>query len=593
MTNFYFLKNQNERSFICKIQDKLERYTHEASNSSLFIWGSIYNIPSSNIAKHVMDGFIEKGVDSFKYYDGEFLIIILEDKQTTVYRDRHGAGPQVFYNSSFFCSNPIYPIKDKKYNPAPNFEAINTFLSIGYIPAPLTSFADISKLDGGVVLEYTQDATIKELFTWEEYLSKSESPIKISAKDATQEYYRLHQEAISSRVKKIDHAALLLSGGYDSGGNIAVLREVFDKNVSSYSIGFKNNRWTELPLAKILSKTYHTNHHEYEIDGTEIKHLPKIVSHMADPFQEGGLMVNYCVMELIGNNKPQIILGGDGNDQHFGTAGKELAIKYMIKKMHLTSFQKLYNKISELPPFNSDNILFKTKFHNRKILDILKSDNFGFEQVELKNLLKKEYFNPNRSYLETIPKTYSNFDNLFSIHNYHCDIKQVINQVILHKASKMANLFSNNLTFPYMSYDIYNFLASLPRELKWSGTIKDIAKAKGSSKYLHKESLKDKLPKEITDRKKQGGFAPLPIFLDDNLQFQKISDYILSCSLSYQLLNREYVQKLLDEYSQSKKKPTYWFWNQQVNAFKIMNLLTLAVWWDIYINQREPESIIF
>ncbi len=593
MTNFYFLKENNDSSFICKLDDKLNLYNSESSNRSLYLWGSIYNIPSNNIEKYVLDSFIEKGVESFKSYDGEFLIIILEDNRTTIYRDRHGAAPQVFYNKYLFCSNPIYAIKDGKYNPKPNIEAINTFLSIGYIPAPQTSFADISKLDGGVVLEYTQTPSTKELFTWEEYLSKSESPIKISAKDATQEYYRLHKEAINSRVKGIDHAALLLSGGYDSGGNIAVLREVFDKNVSSYSIGFKNNRWTELPLAKILSKTYDTNHHEYEIDGTEIKNLPKIVSHLADPFQEGGLMVNYCVMDLIGSNKPQIILGGDGNDQHFGTAGKELALKYMIKKMHLTSFQKLYNKISELPLFNADNILFKTKFHNRKILDILKSDNFGFGEGELKKVLKRDFYNCKQSYLEHIPKYYSDFNNLFAIHNYHCDIKQVINQIILHKASKMANLFSNNLTFPYMSYDIYNFLASLPRELKWSGTIKDIAKAKGSSKYLHKESLKDKLPKEITDRKKQGGFAPLPIFLDDNLQYQKISDYILSSGLSNQLLNRDYLIKLLNGYAKSKTEPTYWFWNQQVNAFKIMNLLTLAVWWDIYINHREPESIIF
>ena len=74
-----------------------------------------------------------------------------------------------------------------------------------------------------------------------------------------------------------------------------------------------------------MSETFGTIHTEYEIDGSEITALPDIVDFLGDPFVEGGLMVNYTVMKLIGHNKPDVILGGDGSDQYFGTSGREIA----------------------------------------------------------------------------------------------------------------------------------------------------------------------------------------------------------------------------------------------------------------------------
>ena len=62
------------------------------------------------------------------------------------------------------------------------------------------------------------------------------------------------------------------------------------------------------------------------MDGSEIKALPALVEQLGDPFVEGGLMVNYAVMRLIGKEKPDVILGGDGNDQYFGTSGREVAL---------------------------------------------------------------------------------------------------------------------------------------------------------------------------------------------------------------------------------------------------------------------------
>ncbi len=61
-------------------------------------------------------------------------------------------------------------------------------------------------------------------------------------------------------------------------------------------------------MARLMSETFGTRHHEYEIDGTETSALPDIVRFLGEPFMEGGLMVNYCAMRMIGDDKPDVIL---------------------------------------------------------------------------------------------------------------------------------------------------------------------------------------------------------------------------------------------------------------------------------------------
>jgi len=402
----------------------------------------------------------------------------------------------------------------------------------------------------------------------------------------------LHKEALKDRVNNSDNVQLLLSGGYDSGGNIAGLRDVYQGKATSYSIGFDNNPWSELPLAKLMSETYDTTHYEYNIDGTEIEFLPEIVNHFGDPFNESGMMVNYTAMKLVKErNGKGVVLGGDGNDQHFGTAGRELALNCKYNKNGLQVVQRFLDAFSEMRLFNHDNKLFKVRFHNEKVLNILNSDAFGFRVSQISNIFNQAVDLSKPNYLNQLPQSTNNFDELYNIHNYYGDIKQVINEVILFKASKLADSFDNHLTFPYMSTDLYNFLKKLPRNVKLKGDLNECASGKGQSKFLHKNYLYPKLPKEITERKKQGGFAPLPIFFKDTKRFNKIADIILNSSLTQKHLNRTYLEQILDNYRKHKDNVGYWFWYKQVQAFQIFNLLTLVIWWEGMIEDKEINTL--
>jgi len=528
----------------------------------------------------------------FKLLDGEFTFFIKDKDKTLACRDRHGTGSQVYFTKDAIAYNQKMLTKFNNVSLEPDFNNLALFLKNGYIPAPDTALKNVWKLPGGNVLEFKNNSfEYTELYGFTEF-GLEKDKIKISENEATEEFERLHKEALKSRVESSSTVQLLLSGGYDSGGNIAGLRDVYRGKAVSYSIGFKNNPWSELPLAKLMSEVYNTTHYEYEIDGSEIENLPEIVNNFGDPFNESGMMVNYTAMRLVNDQKGEgVILGGDGNDQHFGTAGRELALHYKYKKNGIQLAQKFVDSFAEMSMFNKDNKLFKVRFHNEKVLNILKNDSFGFRESQISKMLNTNVDISKPNYLKNLPSGFNSFNDLYNIHNYFGDIKQVINEVILFKASKLAVMYNNHLTFPYMSTELYNFLKTLPREVKLKGSIDDCGAGKGKSKFLHKNYLYPKLPKEITERKKQGGFAPLPIFFKDTERFNKIADIILNSSLTKKYLNRSYIEELLNNYRLLKDNAGYWFWYKQVQSFQIFNLITLVVWWETIIEKKDVKVL--
>jgi asparagine synthase (glutamine-hydrolysing) len=566
-----------------------------ANGYYLFLWGRVYHPDGQRLATPdslwILQSYLKIGFDFFRQIDGDYTLIIVSANSFLAYRDRHGAGPQFFYNDQFFASH-LFAFKSiKGFVPQPDLSALAQFLSMGYIPSPQTSLEGVNKLGAGCFLKIENgQRTEGNMYLFEQFKGNYNT-LKLSEQDAIAEYERIHKASIKARVTGKNKVGLLMSGGYDSAGNISALRDMYQGDVQTISIGFKDNPWSELPLARFLSERYGSEHKDYEIDGSEIMELPNIIGFIGDPFQEGGLMVNYLAMKLIGDNKPDIILGGDGNDQLHGTAGKELALNYRLKKMGAAPLQNLLSHILATKAFDKDSVYFRMKFHNDKIYNILKSDNFGFSPFEAQKLLNSKLPITKPPYLNKLPKGVKSFDEFFMVHNYYGDIMQVINEVILFKASKMAALHNNQLTFPYMSTAMYNFLSTVPRELKFKGSIIDLSKGRGTSKYLHKAYLKPKLPDEITNRKKQGGFAPLPIFFQSNENRKLFQSIVAKSSITNELLNAEKVNTFLTGYDHLAEQPSYWFWYSQVKAFQYFNLIMLTVWWEMMFEGKEISNL--
>lgn len=574
----------------------LENFDSFSNNTEhLHFSGILYNkkelkeflgLESDDNAKIIYHLYEKENYQGFKRINGKFLIIIQSKNKTLVARDRYGQGPLFYYNDKCF-TNLFWQFQSFKNTTfEPDLTALGNYLMYSYIPSPLTSFKNIYKLAGGDVLIKEGDQfQTQTLFSFEEFTSNR---IKIDEQEALEEYDRLFKKSIKRRIEGHTTVGALLSGGYDSGGNISTIPEVFDGKIKTYSIGFKDNPFSELPYAKMMAEKFGAEHHEYLMDGSETEDLPFLVRNMGDPFSESGWMLNNSAMKLVHDKELPVVLGGDGSDQLFTAALREVAYKYKFQKKMIAPAQKIFAGFAENSFFEKDNIFFKARFHNDKILNILAPDHFGFRKYQAEKLLGTSYgAHPT---LDAIPKKLSTFDELFNTRNYYVDIKQNSTEVILFKASRISQMYGVNLAFTYIDEEVLQFIKSIPRNLKAKGSIDDLAAGKGVSKYLLKAMIKPKLPEEVTSRKKQGGFSPLQIFFLDELKRKKMYEFILTSNISREFLNKRQIQKFFAAYDISTKGE-YWFWYKQTMANRLINLLVLTLWWEIFMENNYKTKL--
>jgi len=557
-------------------------------NTRVYFWGNVYNLKElgfdagQSLAEFLYGLYREKGVSCFGRVDGSFTCIVEKPDELLIVRDHHGTSHQVYYDNTHFASSLLLLVKHKGFEEKPDLKALCAFLSVGYIATPETALVGVRKLGAGEALCYKSGKQyITKLFETKN-IRPSDSKAKLE--DLSDEYGWLHADAIRRRIEGQSSVGILLSGGYDSGCNLVALRNQYAGDIHSFSIGFKGDNWSELPLAKCMSDTFNTIHTTYEIDGSEIAALPDIIRHLGDPFVEGGLMVNYAVMRLAADNRQAVLLGGDGSDQYFGTTGREIAMHLLLRKYGLKPVAQLVNNLLSRPAFDKDSRLYKVKFHTDKILHILEGDLFGFPDFLLTDMVQDRSFLPFRDKRQLCT---GSFEELYTQHAYQTDLEKTINQVILFKASQLAAMFGNQMAFPYLDLTLYDFLQKLPVAFKCKGnSLTDIAKGYGTAKFLLKYHYKPQLPEEITSKKKQGGFAPMPLFFADKQRRDTIGATILDSAICTDFLKKGKVEQFIKRYNAEAIQPTSWFWYCQNKAIQFFNLYTLALWWDCFIDHK-------
>lgn len=558
----------------------------------IFILGNVYTYgedldPDTKMfGKWLLKIFREENFHALYSIDGEFTIICIKTKEVIIYREKSNASVPFFYSENYFGSQINYFKNIKSFNITTSSSRIADFLSHGYVAAPYTLFMEIKKLSGGNLLQYKNGhITIHELFNYNTY--KDYKKEYLDEQTILSQFADICSKSIIHRTKKYKKVAALLSGGYDSGGIVHGLRKNYSEKFQTVSIGFKDHELSEVPYAQIMADHYKSDLSVYDKKGDEINLFPQVMKALDEPFHESGMMINFLALKTVAKLKPEILLGGDGNDQLYGTSSWYLSISWLIQKFKLRNLLKfVYNYIPK--KLNTSNYLyFQIQFHLFNIIYPLSTSRFGFKENELKGLLKGHF---TMKEFEKLPNL--SFSEFYNYIGFRKDIILDTFQLIIYKASRMASYFNVPITFPYMSTQHFHFITSLPLSYKIKGTFKDIVKRKAVEKYLLKAYLKDKLPAEITKKKKQGGFVPLTIFLKNNKLNQVIKKIIISSPLINEYFDKPSVKKFLDEIEDFHLLPESSIWQKQAYGTRLFNLLSLVVWWQVNILDDKSNTLV-
>jgi asparagine synthase (glutamine-hydrolysing) len=318
------------------IIDLSERSVAPLSNEDGSIWvtfnGEIYNFRELRAELEQRGHRFKTGTDTevivHLYEDygagcvarlrGMFALAIWDGPRRQLFAARDRLGKKPFYwtktaTSLLFASEIKALLVDPGVSAEPDYAAIDDYLTYQYVPSPRTAFRNVQKLPAGHTLTCRGDGTVDVARYWRPSLPEK---TRASAEDIEQELAERLDDAVRARLISDVPLGAFLSGGVDSSAVVALMARHSPKPVQTFSIGFDDQAYNELPVARKVAKRYGTDHHELVVHPDAVDLLPRLVWHYNEPFADSSALPTFYVSRFA-REHVTVALSGDGGDESF------------------------------------------------------------------------------------------------------------------------------------------------------------------------------------------------------------------------------------------------------------------------------------
>jgi len=518
----------------------------------------------------VLHLYEEKGEECVKDLRGMFSFAIWEQKNERLFiaRDRVGKKPLYYYHNNqalIFASEIKAILQDPEVLREVNRPSITDYLSYGYTPAPQTMFKNIMKLPPAHFMIY-EKGNIRIQKYWELDFSKK---IKLSEEDYCRRTLELLEECVKIRLISDVPLGAFLSGGVDSSAVVYMMSKLSSTPVKTFSIGFDEEKYSELKYARIIAERFRTDHHEYVVKPNAIEILPKLVWHYNEPYADSSALPSYYVAKMT-RDKVTVALNGDGGDENFAGYERYMAGKFaefyrkIPEKVRSIFESSLVNKIPESRARNN----FSSKFKRFILMAPRECSvrhynwNSIFRDNEKEDLWSDEFreeigAKKSFSYLEDIFSRSQTKDIVDSL--LYADINSYLPEDLLVKMDIATMANSLEARSPFLDHKFMEFSASIPSHIKLKGM---------RLKYILKKALSNALPEKILNREKMGFGIPIHQWFRNELKGYSYEILLSDKAIKRGYFKKEAVKKLLDEHVAAKAN----------NGARIWSLLFLELW---------------
>jgi asparagine synthase (glutamine-hydrolysing) len=445
---------------------------------------------------------------------GMFAFALWDEKKRRLLlaRDRLGKKP-LYYTvqdgTLYFGSELSAVLAALPQRPAIRLEAIDLYLSLQYIPEPLTIYEGIYKLPAAHTLSWENgQATVRR------YWDYTYQPKWTASEDELAEELRTRlREAVKMRLLSEVPLGAHLSGGIDSSIIVALMSELGSGPVKTFSAGFEEENFSELPFARAVAQRYATEHHEFTLTYGDIPAtLETIAAHFGEPFADASAIPLYHLSKLT-RQHVTVALNGDGGDEDFagyqrywldGFANAYARAPHFLTRSLVPSIagflpdrsdrpigQSLVNgfkRLEQLPEIDARASILRwsSYFSPRQRAALWKPELWRlFQPANAQNLLAERFDSAEGSYLDR---------------TLYTDLHTYLPGDLLVKADRMTMAASLEGRSPFLDHEIVEWAARVPDQLKVRGR---------SGKYLLKKAFDSYLPESIKGRGKQGFGIPV------------------------------------------------------------------------------------
>jgi len=516
-----------------------------------------YDFRSNSDTEVVLKAYAEFGTKCLEKFRGMFAIAIWDKKKRELFfaRDRLGKKPFKYYhdkNHFIFSSELKAIIKNSEVPVTFDRNAIDVFLTLRYLPSPMTGFSGIKKLPAGtygILKEANNKLTIK--MYWSIDFTKKEEKSEL---EWTEQIREELVKSIRYRMISDVEIGVFLSGGLDSSVIAGLVSGSTSKKVNTYSVGYKEKRHSELAYAKKVAKHFGTNHTELFVDPTIKKDLTKMIYQFEEPFGDPAAIPSYYMSQVTGK-KLKVMLNGDGGDENF--AGYPVHRNYKLIAKYAKVPKKIRELISYLVNVTGQMSQVKGLKHVAFKLEAMAKDpqqaflyNFGCFHQDISNkyyltrndLYSNDYRN-DVNYQEVEELAYkllrgkSGYDEVDKVSNYI--ISSYLPDQLLPKVDLSSMAYSQEVRSPLLDHKFLELTAKIPNSLK-------IKSNRG--KYIFKKTFENFIPSEIIERPKTGFSVPLEEWFRKDL-YKYVSEILLDKNaVDRGYFKKEAIEKLLTDH---------------------------------------------
>lgn len=520
------------------------------------------------------DKYGEKCLDHLR---GMFAFVIYDEQKQTLFcaRDRVGKKPFKYYiddNVILFASELKAILTQPEYHREPDYVAIHHYLTLQYVPAPLTGFVGIKKLEPAHFLTIDlKTKTVKKERYWKLDYSKK---LDLSETEWKKRILNKLDESVRLRMISDVPIGAFLSGGVDSSAIVALMAKNSKTPIKTFSIGFEEEKYNELKYAKIIAEKFKTNHTEFIVKPDAIDLLPMLVRQYEEPFADSSALPTYYVSKLT-RDHVTVALNGDGGDENFAGYGR-----YSVHK-----FSLLYDKILPL--------------HNILILPIVKFLTNLFQNTFLERVcrfsesLSKPYnyryidyvcYFTNRMkdelYTHDFREKMKNFDTYHIVADrfsesgstnkaeqaVYVDFSTYLPDDLMTKVDIDTMAVALEGRSPFLDHEFLELTSQIPFSLKLKGL--------NNKKYILKEALRGLVPDQVMFRPKMGFGIPLHTWFRCDLKEYAYNTLLSEKATKRGLFKKESIKAILDSHVNTKTD----------HAFRIWALITLELWFNEYFD---------
>jgi len=436
---------------------------------------------------------------------GMFAFAIWDARRERLFlaRDRFGEKPLFLHQNDsglYFASEIKALLRIPGVRAAVDMQAVWDYLAYRYVPGPATLIAGIRKLMPGTFVIWERGRLVEQRY-WsppDRRPGGAGAPVG----DPVEGFLRRLEEAVSVQMVSDVPFGAFLSGGIDSSTVVALMSR-HSATVKTFSVGFREGRYSELRFASEVAHHFAAEHHELVISpGDIVDRLPYLVAYRDAPVSEPSDVPIYMLAREA-SRSVKMVLTGEGSDELLGGYPKHVAERLAARYQQLPRLVRndLIEPLARALPYGARRL--KTVITNLNLEDRRERYVrwFGALDTRERNRLSILPFNGSRAGDGPQFDADPNVSELRRI--LYFDQTSWLPDNLLERADRMSMAASIETRVPFLDHPLAEFVSTLPDRYRVRGL---------QGKWILRQACKRLLPRKCLTRRKVGFRVPINLW---------------------------------------------------------------------------------